>query len=265
VFVPALPATAVINGTTFTFNPGSQPSTLDINYKGHNRNFGVSTSFMPSAKVSFDIAYNYNNYEQSNLVCPVYASTSLSSSSTGIVSSDWPNQPLCPVFPDQVASADGSMASKVTGTNTYVAGENLANGTFSSTNHFVSFFLTWRPVKKFTTQIGYSLSNNSGNMLVMSPWMGVGSPVYNPNPAPASNPALPNNNLALPNTYGAPSSLASNYHMPSVAVSYEFVKNWTAKAQWSYWGYGENTVATGTGLSNNFHANAGLISLRYAF
>ena len=139
-----------------------------------------------------------------------------------------------------------------------VAGENLANGTFSTTNHFVSFYLTWRPVTKFTTQIGYSLSNNNGNMLVLSPWLGVGNPVLNPTPGTS-------NYLALPNTYGAPSSLASNYHMPSIAVSYEVVKNWTAKAQWNYWGYGEKTVATGTGVSNGFRANMGTVSLRYAF
>jgi hypothetical protein len=255
-FVPALPASTVINGTTYNFNPGAQPNTQDINYKGHNRSFGVSTSFTPSANLSFDIAYNYNNFEQSNMVCPVYASTTLSNATTGLASSTWPNQALCPIFPDQVASLDGSMTSKV-GTTT-VAGENFTNGTFSSTNHFLSFYLTWRPVKRFTTQVGYSLSNNNGNMLVLSPWMGVGTPVMNPLPGTT-------NYLSLPNTYGAPSSLASNYHMPSIMVSYELVKNWTAKAQWNYWGYGEATVATGTSLSNGFRANAGLISLRYAF
>ena len=61
-------------------------------------------------------------------------------------------------------------------------------------------------------------------MLVLSPWLGVGTPVRNPSP---SSSAAANNYLALPNTYGAPSSLASNYHMPSILVSYEFVKNWT--------------------------------------
>jgi hypothetical protein len=254
--VPQLPATTVINGTTYNFVPGLQPSTLDINYKGHSRSFGVSTSFTPNAKVSFDIAYNYNNFEQSNLVCPVYASTTLSNATTGLASSVWPNQPVCPLFPDQVASPLASMQATVGGKT--VSGENMANGTFSSTNHFVSFFLTLRPVNKVTALVGYSLSNNNGNMLVLSPWLGVGMPVLNPTPGVT-------NYLALPNTYGAPSSLANNYHMPSIALSYEFVKNWTAKAQWNYWAYGENSLAPGSGLSNNFHANMGTISLRYAF
>jgi hypothetical protein len=256
VVVDPLPGSTVLNGTTYTFNPGLQPSTLDINYTGHSRNFGVSTNFAPSAKVSFDIAYNYSNFEQSNLVCPVYASTSLSNATTGIPASTWPNLPMCPIFPDQVASAEGSMTSVVGGKT--VAGENLANGTFASTNHFVSFFMTLRPTKRFATQIGYSLSNNNGNMLVLSPWLGVGTPVLNPAPGTTKY-------LALPNTYGAPSSLASNYHMPSIAVSYELVKNWTAKAQWNYWGYNEGVLATGSGVPNNFHTNAGLVSLRYAF
>ncbi len=260
VVVPPLPASAVINGTTYTFNPGTQPSTLDINYKGHSRSFGASTSFTPSAKVSFDVAYNYNGFEQSNIVCPVYASTTLSNATTGLAGTTWPNLPVCPLFPDQVASADGSMQATVGGKT--VAGESLANGTFTSTNHFLSFFVTWHPTKRFTTQIGYALSNNSGNMLVMSPWLGVGSPVVNPLPSTSAGAST---QLALPNTYGAPGSLASNYHMPSVSFSYEFAKNLTAKALWNYWGYGENNVATGTPASNSFHTNMGTVSLRYAF
>jgi hypothetical protein len=94
-------------------------------------------------------------------------------------------------------------------------------------------------------------------MLVMNPWLGVGTPVLN-----VASPAY----YTVPNTYGAPGALASNYHMPSILVSYEFVKNWSAKALWNYWGYGENSVAQGTGgASNGFHANMGTISLRYAF
>ena len=254
--VAPLPDSTVINGKTYSFVPAFQPTTRDINYRGHNRSFGVTTSFTPSAKLSFDVAYNYNNFEQSNVVCPVYASTTLSNATTGLASSVWPNQPQCPLFPDQVASAAASMQATVNGKT--VAGENMANGTFNSINHFVSFYMTLHPTNKVTAQFGYNLSHNDGNMLTLNPWLGVGTPVLNPTPGTT-------NYVALPNTYGAPSSLANNYHMPSIALSYEFVKNWTAKAQWNYWGYGENAVAPGTGLSNNFHANMGLISLRYAF
>ena len=260
-WVPALPATGTVgtSPTVLSYVQGYQPNTLDINYKGHSRSLGVSTSFTPTSKLSFDIAYNYNQFAQSNLVCPVYAANT--AASTGLAGGVWPNQAVCPLFADQVADPASSIqAIGATGTpnaNKILSGENLANGTFESKNHFVSFFMTYRPSKRVTTLFGYSLSNNSGNMLVMSPWIGVGTPSLNPSNLTSY--------LGQPNTFGAPGTLANNYHMPMVSISYEFIRNWSAKAQWNYWAYGENTVSTGTGVSNNFHANAGLVSLRYAF
>jgi hypothetical protein len=260
-WVPALPATGTVgtSPTVVSYVQGYQPNTLDINYKGHSRSLGVSTSFTPTSKLSFDIAYNYNQFAQSNLVCPVYAANT--AASTGLAGGVWPNQPVCPLFADQVADPASSIqvigAANTPNAGKILSGENLANGTFESKNHFVSFFVTYRPTKRVTTLIGYNWSNNNGNMLVMSPWIGVGTPLLNPSNLTSY--------YGQPNTYGAPGSLQNNYHMPMVSISYEFIKNWSAKAQWNYWAYGENTVSTGTGLSNNFHANAGLVSLRYAF
>jgi hypothetical protein len=249
--VPALPATlTLLSGTVV--NVASQPtSALDINYRGSNRNFGVSASFTPNARFGFDVAYNYNQFKQNANVCPVY--TNQTASSTGYASTTVFGLPVCPLFADQIVDGSGPDA---TVNSQIVSGETLQDGKFASVNHFLSVGFMFKPVKRLTTQFAYNISNNNGDMLVMSPWLGVGTPVTTGTGS--------NQYYMLPNTYGAPSTVASVYQTPSVSIAYEVAKNWTAKGTWSYYRYGEKAVAQGAG-PNDYNSNMGLISVRYAF
>jgi hypothetical protein len=38
-------------------------------YRGHNCNYGLTATLTPRERFNFDFAYNYNDYQQSALIC----------------------------------------------------------------------------------------------------------------------------------------------------------------------------------------------------
>jgi len=104
---------------------------------------------------------------------------------------------------------------------------------YDNASQFGSIDLRWQPEQRWTARVGYRLTHIDGDTLFLNPLM----------------------------TFG---TLRSNFHQPSASVVYAMGSGISWRAQWGYYGYGESAAA-GPTLPRNFHANSGLIGLRYSF
>jgi hypothetical protein len=184
----------------------SNPDSLD-RYFGHNRNFGLTASVNPRERFGFDFGYNYNDAAQDSLICfadvpPVGVVLPVVAAAASCVAFD-PGNPL------------------------------LTNGIYRNRTNFAMASLVFKPVKRVTTQVGYSITSVGGE-----------SPVFNIlNPDP---------------------SLHYNYHQPSANLSLDVVDHLSWNLGWNYYQYNEKTFV-GPAASRYFHANTATIALRYAF
>lgn len=107
---------------------------------------------------------------------------------------------------------------------------------YTNKSHFGYFDVMWRPIRRLTTRIGYNVTNTSGSALFLNP---------NAPPGP----------------------LDSIYHRPYGGFDYTFVKNWTGRAYWGYYGYNEaqSAVPQDVFAPRDFRGNMVTLSLRYAF
>jgi opacity protein-like surface antigen len=105
-----------------------------INNTMHNNSYGVAAQFLPNAKVSLDLGYNYNDISTSLLVC-FTASGSL------------PGLPACPG----------------------VSGLFQEKSPYSSMVHTGFLDLSWTPMHRFTLHGGASLTGASGSQLNLTP------------------------------------------------------------------------------------------------
>jgi hypothetical protein len=176
-------------------------------YKGHNRNYGLTATVTPRERLSFDIAYNYNDYQQSAFVCFNDTAT------------------LLPV----VATAGSCTA------NGYDDSGNplLTYGSYVSHTHYGMSSVMFKPIRRLTTELGYSITSVGGD--------------------------TPQFNALQP--FG---SLQYNYHQPLANVALDIGHNLTAKVGWNYYQYGEKSFVGPTD-PRYFHANNATASLRWAF
>ncbi len=170
----------------------------NVDFNGHVRNAGFSVMVAPNDRIGLDLAYNYSGFLQDANVC-------FTGTNTGVTG---------------VACPDG-------------AGLTLVLGNFEETNHFGSFALRVKPVKRVQAAIGYSITDTSGNILNLN----------------ALQPLGP---------------LSSRYQQPLAMVGVEVVKRVTLNAGWNYYQYSESDVV-GPTASRYFHSNITTLSLRYAF
>jgi hypothetical protein len=170
-----------------------------INYLGHNRNYSVSASLNPRDSLGFDFSYNYNNTKSDILICFV----------------------ATPAPPGSL-SCGGAF---LTGTSFY-----------NSTQNFGTVNVMYKPIKRVTTYVGYTLTSVDGSSLIL-----------NPNQPPGS--------------------LRFNYHTPSASILVEITKNITWRGAWNYYDYNEkgDFLTDPTGSLRDFHANIGTLALRYTF
>jgi len=122
-------------GVSINVWEGSNGNAL-INYRAHNRNYGFNATLSPKERVGFDMAYNYNNYQQNAFICFDNSDTSL------------------PV----VANAGSCIA------NGYNDSDNLflTYGFYSSRTHYGMTSIMFRPLHRVTTQLGYSITSVGG-------------------------------------------------------------------------------------------------------
>jgi hypothetical protein len=109
----------------------------------------------------------------------------------------------------------------------------LTNGIYTNQIHYGSGSILLKPLRRITTEVGYSITSVGGQ-------------------TPQFNSLQP---------FG---SLQYNYHQPIASLALDIGHNLTAKAAWNYYQYGEKSFVGPTD-PRYFHANNVLGSLRWAF
>ena len=176
----------------------------EISYNAHNRSFGFTATANPDDKVGVELAYNYNNVASNSFICFQYTATPV------------PGNPSpC------AADTEGGVPFE-----TYQ--------TYANQDHFGTATLLLRPVRRLTTNVGYSIVSSNGSATILNPLQPFGT-------------------------------LKSNYHRPLAEVQFEIAASWTAIARWNYYDYLEKNAFFGPTYPRGFRANATTLSLRYAF
>jgi len=124
-----------------------------VDFKGYNRNYGFTASLNPRERFGFDLAYNFNQYQQNAFVCFNDSNTSL------------------PV----VANAGSCTA------NGYDDPSNplLTYGYYMSNTNYGMGLLMIRPLPRVMTQIGYSITSVDGQTPQFNSLQPFGSLQYN--------------------------------------------------------------------------------------
>ncbi|HMK22394.1 MAG TPA: hypothetical protein VK466_08660 [Terriglobales bacterium] len=131
---------------------GANGGTL-TDYRGHNRNYGFSTTLLPQGRFGFDFAYDYGDYQQNALICFNDLDTSLT-----------------------VVSQAGTCTA---GGYSDTANPLLTDGHYDSTTHYGMASLQLRPVKRVRSQLGYSLTSIDGSTPQFNQLQPSGSLRYN--------------------------------------------------------------------------------------
>jgi hypothetical protein len=195
---------AVLSGAMNFLEMSNGNSTVD--YQGHNRNYGLSATINPRERYGFDFAYDYNDYQQNALIC---------------FNDTPPTGVTLPVVTGAAACVDDS------------ANPLLTNGNYSNHSHYAMGAVTFRPVKRVTALVGYSITNVDGQTPLFSNLQPGGSLQY-------------------------------NYHLPLASFTFDLGHNLAWNAGWNYYQYNEKSFGGPTD-ARYFHANNATLSLRWAF
>jgi hypothetical protein len=195
---------AVISGSMNVLQTSNGNSSVD--YRGHNRNYGFSATINPRDRYGFDFAYNYNDYQQNALIC--FNDTPPSGTTLGVV--------------------DGAAVCVDDASNPL-----LSNGYYSNNSHYAMGAVTFKPVRRVTTLVGYSITNVDGK-----------TPIFN--------------------TLQPDGSLRYNYHLPLANLTFDLGHNLSWYAGWNFYQYNEKSLVGPTD-PRYFHANNATLSLRWGF
>jgi opacity protein-like surface antigen len=134
---------AVLSGN-FSWNQQIN-NLFSLNYNMRLYTGGASVMLIPSSKSTFDVAYNYSNYQQNALICPIDA--------VGGTPSVVGAPVLSTVCPFDIPST----------------GLFQTLGLYNSRNNFFSALARTKVLPRLTAGIGYSISNNNGSQLFTNP------------------------------------------------------------------------------------------------
>jgi hypothetical protein len=181
-----------------------------INDIEHGRSYSFVTALMPNARVFFDLGYTYTDINNQAQIC--YYQNAFGP----------PPATQCPASLGYVPAAVPGL------------------GSYSSKQQFVYGDVTWKPVKRVSTTLGYIGTFVGGNTLAIDP-------------------------LQVPGT------LAFNYQKPYVTVIFELYKGLSYRTTWNYYGYNGKGLASNAtpGLAmiptQDFNGSTAEFALRYAF
>jgi len=126
----------------------------DVGYRFHSTNAGFNTTLLPNDRFSLDLAYNFNTYRQSDLICPIDVPFTPSFISGASITS--------PVCPFDVG-------------DTGPTGLFQTFGRFESVNHFFYALVRAKVAPRLTASLGYSLSAADGAQVFTNPLLVAGS------------------------------------------------------------------------------------------
>jgi len=178
-------------------------------YVGHNQNYGLTASLAPRERFGMDLAYNYNSVIQNALIC----------------FNDTP--PTGVTLPFVTGANNNNCAGNDTANNL------LANSYYTNHTNFGMAAIRFKPEKRVTANVGYSITSVDGN--------------------------VPQFNILQPL-----GSLQYKYQQPVANLSVDIGHKLAFNMGWNYYQYAEGSFV-GPTAPRYFHANAVTESLRYAF
>lgn len=119
----------------------------DIQYNAHNRNFGATATFTQSDRLTWELAYNYNNIASNAFICYQTAAAYAAITVPGTT-------------PQGPCLLDAPLYSYET---------------FANRDHFVSATLMAKPIKRVTARLGYSIVASDGDATILNPLQPYGS------------------------------------------------------------------------------------------
>jgi len=126
----------------------------DVLYDFRNANAGFNTTLLPNGRFSFDLGYNFNNYHQNALICPIDA-------------------PFNPSF--LTGSSVLSAVCPFDLSDTGPTGLFQAFGRYENVNQFGSLMLRGKVVPRLTASAGYTISTSNGSQIYTDPLQVPGS------------------------------------------------------------------------------------------
>jgi hypothetical protein len=179
------------------------------NYVGHNQNYGLTASLTPRERFGLDLAYNFNSVIQNALIC--FADTPPAGVTLPFVT----NATSCP---DPASPKPDPL---------------LANSYYTNHTHFGMSTVRFKPEKRFTVNLGYSITSVDGS--------------------------VPQFNILQPL-----GSLQYKYSQPVANLSVDLGHKLAWNMGWNYYQYNEGSFV-GPTAPRYFHANSLTESLRYSF
>ncbi len=113
------------------------------NYKGHNRNYGLTASIAPRERFGLDLAYNYNSVLQNALIC----------------FNDTPPTGVLLPFVTGATTGAGTFC-----TTNEPANPLLANSYYTDHTNFGMATIRFKPEKRVTANLGYSITSVEGSI-----------------------------------------------------------------------------------------------------
>jgi hypothetical protein len=196
---------AVLGGSINILQDANADSST--NYVGHNRNFGLTASLTPRERFGLDLAYNYNDVIQNALIC---------------FNDTPPAGVILPFVTNAASCAANDPANPL-----------LANSFYTNHTHFGMIAVRFKPVKRVTANLGYSITSVDGSIPQFNILQPLGSSQY-------------------------------KYYQPVANLSVDLGHKLAWNTGWNYYQYNEGSFV-GPTAPRYFHANSLTESLRYAF
>ena len=176
-------------------------------YVGHNQNYGLTASLTPRERVGMDLAYNFNGVIQNAMIC---------------FSDTPPTGVILPFVVNAASCAANDPSNPLLNTSYY-------------TNHsnFGMASVRFIPAKRFTVNVGYSITSVDGSIPQFNILQPLGSSEY-------------------------------KYSQPMANLSLDLGHKLAYNMGWNYYQYNEGSFV-GPTAPRYFHANFVTESLRYAF
>jgi hypothetical protein len=188
-------------------------------YVGHNQNYGLTASLAPRERFGLDLAYNFNSVIQNALIC------FNDSPPTGVT------LPFVAGATTPVNYCGNTL--NASGVEVLSANPLLNNSYYTNHTHFGMTAIRFKPEKRVTANVGYSITTVDGS--------------------------APQFNILQPL-----GSLQYKYSQPVANLSVDIGHKLAWNLGWNYYQYNEGSFV-GPTAPRYFHANSVTESLRYAF